>query len=376
MTGPLIQMTIGKANPNRANGVNAVVHGLAGALQARGAKVEVWGITPTPAAPTTARSYPLHLFKRKAHRLGLDAKLVQAIDALPGSAIVHFHGGLLPEYFLIARELKRRQLTWVLSPHGAYAEGALAKGALKKRLYIRLFERFVIRHALRIHSLALGSAGGLREEISSPQLVVIPNGSEAPREPFAELSVSPFCFCYCGRIDEQTKGLDLLGRALRLVLRERPEVRLDMIGDGPDLDRVQADFEALGLANNVTWHGARFGDEKRALLLAASCFVLTSRHEGFPMSLSEAAAMGLPLLVTEGTNFGAYVREWECGVVAAETTEQAIATSMLSLVGTPSEELCKMGREARRLIREELSWDRIAERMLRQLYGVTPGVSE
>ena len=109
--------------------------------------------------------------------------------------------------------------------------------------------------------------------------------------------------------------------------------------------------------------------------MGASCFLLTSRHEGFPMAVTEAVALGLPLLVTEGTNYGRYVREWDCGIVIESATPEAIAEGMAEMASLSQERLDEMGRNAVRLVREELNWESVARRMADELYGPILGAA-
>lgn len=368
MNGPVVHITLGKANPERANGVSVAVHGLAVGLHGIGVPVEVWGITPTPEAATPERPYGLRLFSRTNSRFGLDPMLREALEMLPPSTLVHFHGGLLPEYFQIARLLHRCGVPWVITPHGCYSSVALKDGFLKKQVFIRLFDRFITRHAMRIHAVGPNSTDGLGDPESVSKTVYIPNGSPAPESPFADPGSSPFSLSFCGRLARHHKGLDLLWRGMTIARNEIRFLRLDVIGEGPDQVELDEIARALGVDGQIHMHGALFGNRKRALLADSSCFILTSRHEGFPMALVEAAALGLPLLVTEGTNFADYVRRWDCGMVTAQTTEEAIAETIVAMASSSPERLKEMGRNSVRMVRAELQWSRIAERIRDEIY--------
>lgn len=95
------------------------------------------------------------------------------------------------------------------------------------------------------------------------------------------------------------KGIDVLLNALA----QDPDRRfhLDVVGDpqpaayGEQLHRLS---KQLGLAEQVMFHGPRFGVQKDALLDGASCLVLPSRAEGFPNVVLEAAQFGLPSVLT------------------------------------------------------------------------------
>ena len=70
------------------------------------------------------------------------------------------------------------------------------------------------------------------------------------------------------------------------------------------------------------------GQEKWDLLATATAFLHTSRMEGFPMSVVEAAALGLPCITSEATNVNGYLRQYNAGIALPDITPQSIATAM------------------------------------------------
>ncbi|MGG6192523.1 glycosyltransferase [Pantoea allii] len=120
-------------------------------------------------------------------------------------------------------------------------------------------------------------------------------------------------FLFIGRVHfEEQKQLKDLFDALKNI---EGQWTLDIVGDGPDIDRCQAYVEALGIANNIRWHGWQVSPWNYVLqvLQEVSCLVLTSKHEGFPLTLLEAMARGVfcvssdcvsgpSEIITEGTN--------------------------------------------------------------------------
>ncbi len=368
MNGTVIHITIGKANPARPNGINVIVHEMASAFLRQKLSVEVWGLTPTPEKATPDRAYRLRLFRRNASRVVLAPELVAALRELPDNSLVHFHGGLLPEFVRVARILRRRGIPWVLMPHGCYSTLALSQGWLKKMVFIWLIDRFLIRHAARIHAGGVGSTDGVMRIASSRQVVVIPNGSSAPEPPFADPAKLPFTLVFCGRLARFHKGLDLLWNGVALAEGNCSSLQLSVIGGGWDAVELSELARLLKIDGLMEEHGPLFGNRKRAALVDASCFILTSRHEGFPMALVEAAALGLPLLVSEGTNFADLVRTWDCGMVTAETTEGAIAEAIVAMANSSPERLKEMGRNSVRMVQAELQWSRIAERIRDEIY--------
>ena len=77
-----------------------------------------------------------------------------------------------------------------------------------------------------------------------------------------------------------------------------PKVRIVIVGPVAERDAVpQAELDRVAALGNVTFLGLR--DDVEDLYAAMDLYVLASYREGFPRSAMEAAAMGLPLVVTD-----------------------------------------------------------------------------
>ena len=92
-----------------------------------------------------------------------------------------------------------------------------------------------------------------------------------------------------GRLTRQ-KGFDLLIRAVAPILRRRPEVRLTILGAGPEESALRSLAESLGVWDSVSLPG--FVENPYRFFKAAGLFVLSSRWEGLPNVVLEALACG------------------------------------------------------------------------------------
>jgi CDP-glycerol glycerophosphotransferase len=103
-------------------------------------------------------------------------------------------------------------------------------------------------------------------------------------------------FITVGRLSVE-KRHDKLLAAFKRLLAEMPSAKLFIVGDGPLYRDLATRVRSLGLGQSVFLLGYR--DNPYVLMRHASCFVLSSDHEGQPMVLLEALALGMPIVSTD-----------------------------------------------------------------------------
>jgi len=239
--------------------------------------------------------------------------------------VVHLHGVFNPFNNQVAHRLP---FPYVVSPHGGYAPEALAYHALRKRVFRRLFELRMLRRARVICALTASEAAEVRRFGVSGRVAVVPNGVSVPEVPCAGQSVrdamgwlpTDRIAMYVGRLDVRAKRLDHLVRAIAQV----PGWRLAIVGgDFREGARTLLRLiEQLNVGDRVRLTGPKRNGALHTALSSADLFVLLSRSEGLPMALLEAAAHGVPSLVSpeveRSTGVGAANGGW-CTEVNAVT---------------------------------------------------------
>jgi glycosyltransferase involved in cell wall biosynthesis len=117
---------------------------------------------------------------------------------------------------------------------------------------------------------------------------------------------------------------------LAALARVDADYRVSLVGDGPDAAEVAATVEARGLSDRVELVGAQ--GTVTELLARSDVFVLSSRSEGFPVSILEAMAAGLPVVATDVGGVAEAVVDAETGILVPAADQQALAAALERLL--------------------------------------------
>ena len=171
----IIHLVLGKANPNRMNGVNKVAHNHTSQLFELGYDVEIWGITKNVTTEVFPRKFPTKLFRAQSFYRDLDPKLSYEISRLPRSTIFHIHGAFITDFYKVTLLLNDMKIKYVYTPHGAFNAIALNKSKWLKKLYIQRYEKNILRGAKKVHFLGQSEFEHISKIIQLNNKVIIPN---------------------------------------------------------------------------------------------------------------------------------------------------------------------------------------------------------
>jgi sugar transferase (PEP-CTERM/EpsH1 system associated) len=132
--------------------------------------------------------------------------------------------------------------------------------------------------------------------------------------------------------------------AIREVVKQRPNVRLLVVGDGPQRGVLEELIRKEGLAASVRMLGTR--RDIPELLSAADLFLLTSVSEGIPLTIIEAMGIGLPVVATNVGGIGEVVIDQATGFFFPAGDYHGMAAAVRRLAEDP--DLCRrMGAAGR-----------------------------
>ncbi len=365
----IIHLVLGKGNPERMNGVNKVAHNLATTQVILGYDVTLWGITHSLENNYPPRNYKTRLFQAIKSKLKIHDSIVQAIAELSKDTVFHIHGSFIKEFYYISKLLVKYKIPYVYTAHGSLGPAAMEQNALVKKYYFAFVEKTILRNAKVVHLLGKSEVDNVQKLL--PELrnvIMIPNGQDLSQIPKIEVNKSERkqpIFGFLGRLDKNHKGLDLLLDGFSIYVQNGGLATLELVGDGPDMDFLKKQAKDLEIENQLIFHGAKYGDEKFDYLANFDVFVHTSRMEGFPTAVLEAAAMYLPCLCSDETNANDYLKKWNAGYPYDENTPTIIA-QQLSHADSDffNKTLQAKGENARKMIEQDFTWKTVAEALI------------
>jgi glycosyltransferase involved in cell wall biosynthesis len=139
----------------------------------------------------------------------------------------------------------------------------------------------------------------------------------------------------CAARLEHYKGVDVLLRALAILLQRRPDAHLTVAGDGSEAANLKQLAEDLGVQGSVTFAGALSPDRMAEALGQADAVVLPSRSEGLPLSVVEALAAGKPLVATRAGGIPEIIGDGENGLLADADDPAGLAEALSVLAENP-----------------------------------------
>lgn len=161
---------------------------------------------------------------------------------------------------------------------------------------------------------------------------------------------SIFTFVTVGRI-VRDKGINEMIVAFQKLQKTDKNVRLILIGGYEDqLDPISEESrKAIHDNKGIDAVGRKSGDELLAYYAAADCFVSASYREGFPNTVLEAGAMGLPCIVTDINGSREIIKDSENGMIVPPQDAESLYKAMKIML-TSKVERGNMANNARKMI--------------------------
>lgn len=177
----------------------------------------------------------------------------------------------------------------------------------------------------------------IKQPTQAKLLVVIGNGVDTKQFDLVKSNKDSrvFQLLWVGR-DDPVKGLKLLQSAFATLRKKYPQVRLKIVKNEKYANVIKA-------------------------FKQSDIFVLPSLSEGFPLTVLEAMAAGLPVVATKVGGIPEMVKDRETGYLVEPGNIQALAEVLEKAV--KNEKLEKMGLAGWNIVRHKYSWDKVAQKV-------------
>ena len=209
------------------------------------------------------------------------------------------------------------------------------------------------------------------------KIKVIPNGVDIDRfrpRSYTKKEAESKVLFFLGLLDKYHayKGLDDLLKALAIVRKQLPGVKLVVGGGGELLGHYRDTAANLGLSQNVEFQGFIPDEKLPECYNRCDVFVLpsvSSEQEGFGIVLLEAMASGRPVISTDIVGVAGDVKRFNAGRIVRPRDINALAQAILEIL--LDEELAReMGRRGRTLVEGKYNWKKIGRDMLEIYRGL------
>jgi glycosyltransferase involved in cell wall biosynthesis len=165
------------------------------------------------------------------------------------------------------------------------------------------------------------------------------------------------------------KGHDLLIRAAPTLRAHVPGVKIALIGEGPEEDRLRRLADEQGVADIIVFAG--YHKDARRLVDAFDVLAAPSRDEGLSLSIMEAMAYAKPVVATNVGGIPTLVIDGVTGLVTPPENVVALGKALVQLLTNP-QEAKEMGRAGREHVRSRFPLDAMLLRTF-SLYNAPPG---
>lgn len=273
--------------------------------------------------------------------------------------IIHAHW-LIPQGWIASRFCKQFNLPYVVTSHGGDLFGLQGRALTK-------IKKQVAEDATAMTVVSQAMKDCLEQISIQPNILeVIPMGVDLQHRftPNSDMQRHQNELLFVGRLVPK-KGLNYLLDALAILVRERSELRLSIVGFGPEESALKQQVMQLKLEKNVNFLGPLSQDKLPEMYHQATLFVApfvradNGDQEGLPVALMEAIGCGCPAVVGHVAGIEDLLGEDITAIAVNPHQPQELVTAILKALDEPMIAAERAMRIRQNAI-EHIDWDSVA----------------
>ncbi len=160
----------------------------------------------------------------------------------------------------------------------------------------------------------------------------------------------------CTRSFEELYGVDHVIRAFALMLKKKPNLLLFLVGDGSQREKLKEMCSKLGIRQKVFFAGRKEYQDLPAYYLACDVYMSASHSDGSSVSLMEALASGLPVIISDIPSNREWITHGINGWLFPDSDERDLAELTLKVI-EDTQAVQKIKIKARETAEERADWD-------------------
>lgn len=202
--------------------------------------------------------------------------------------------------------------------------------------------------------------------ITNDKIVVIPNAIDVKnikltnREPDDNKANGALTIGSVGRLDPQKDFITLLN-GFKIVVEKRPNIHLEIIGDGILRHELENYVKKMKLEKSVTFKGTLPHHSVLERMVEWDLFILSSAWEGFGIALIEAMALEKAVVATTVEGITEVVDNGINGYLAPAKSPDALAEKVIELLGNEEKRIA-MGKKGREKVIDQFSIEKLIEK--------------
>jgi L-malate glycosyltransferase len=246
----------------------------------------------------------------------------------------------------------------------------------KMDLYTRLNRHFSKKYYDKIITVSYDIENKIKGKFNNNQILTIHNSIDVENIKIVKNSIQTrmdldiekdaIVFGVAGRM-APIKGYDIFLEAAANILKRLPHSVFVLAGDGPLKEELEKKAKSLEIAGRVRFTG--FREDITDILKALDIFVISSYHEGIPIVLLEAMALGKPVIATRVGGIPEVIEDGISGILVASGDAEALSEACLNIARDPDKRKAISEQAPERIVKEFLLEQQV-DRMLSAYQGL------